>query len=80
MQVKLVPIGNSKGIRLSKQLLGKFNIKDKVELTVEDDKIILQSVNNPPRTGWSDAARKMHETKDDEQLFPDLLKDDLPEW
>ena len=32
MDVSVIPIGNSKGIRLSKTLLEKYHITDKVEL------------------------------------------------
>jgi len=35
MEVSIIPIENSKGLRLSKTLLDKYNIKDKVELILE---------------------------------------------
>lgn len=35
MDVSLVKIGNSKGIRLNKTLIEKYNLKETVELTLE---------------------------------------------
>jgi antitoxin MazE len=32
MKVPIVPIGNSKGIRLSKTLIEKYDLRDSVEL------------------------------------------------
>lgn len=35
MQVSVINIGNSKGIRLTKSLLEKYDIKDKIEVILE---------------------------------------------
>ena len=53
MDISVIPIGNSKGIRLSKTLLEKYNITDKVELILEEDFIILKP-KIEPRKGWED--------------------------
>lgn len=42
MDVSVVKIGNSKGIRLSKTLIEKYNLKDTVELVLENDCIIIK--------------------------------------
>lgn len=41
MEVALIKIGNSKGIRLPKAILEKYNILDKIEMTLEEGYIIL---------------------------------------
>ena len=41
MEASIIKIGNSKGLRLSKTILEKYNIKDKVELILEKGQIIL---------------------------------------
>ena len=43
MDISVIPIGNSKGIRLSKTILEKYNITDKVELILEQGYMILKS-------------------------------------
>lgn len=54
MQISVIKIGNSKGIRLSKTLLDKCQITDQVELTLEHDCIVLKPVSEP-RKSWGDA-------------------------
>ena len=44
MEVSVIQIGNSKGIRFSKTILEKYNIKDKVDLILEKGKIIILSL------------------------------------
>jgi len=80
MDVSVIHIGNSKGIRLSKTLLEKYNIKDKVELIMEQGYIILKP-KQEPRKGWENAFEKMHESGDDNLLIDDVFEDeDLDEW
>ena len=80
MDISIVPIGNSKGIRLSKTLLEKYNIKDKVELILEKGYIILKP-KAEPRKGWEKAFRKMHESGDDKPLMNDVFEDEsFEEW
>ena len=35
MEISVIKIGNSKGLRLSKDILTRYNIKDTVELVLE---------------------------------------------
>ena len=48
MKVKIVPIGNSKGIRIPKALLKQCGFGKSVEITVEGNRIVLRS--SPPGT------------------------------
>ncbi|MDA3953747.1 MAG: AbrB/MazE/SpoVT family DNA-binding domain-containing protein [Bacteroidales bacterium] len=80
MDISIVPIGNSKGIRLSKTLLEKYNIRDKVELILEKGYIILKP-KAEPRKGWEKAFKKMHESGDDKPLMNNLFEDEnFEEW
>jgi antitoxin MazE len=80
MEVSIIKIGNSKGFRLSKTLLEKYNIKDKVELILEKGRIIIKPVDTP-RQGWENAFKEMHENRDDKLLFDDVFEDEnLEEW
>ncbi|MDZ7606180.1 MAG: AbrB/MazE/SpoVT family DNA-binding domain-containing protein [Cyclobacteriaceae bacterium] len=51
MEISVIPIGNSKGIRLSKTLIEKYNIQDTVELILEKGYIILKPKAEPPEKG-----------------------------
>ncbi len=78
MQIPVISVGNSKGIRLSKLLLEKYKIQDKVELVMEADYIILKPVSSP-RQGWDQAFQAMHEAGDDNLLLPDVFEEENPE-
>ena len=80
MDISVIPIGNSKGIRLSKTLLEKYNITDKVELILEKGYIILKA-KSEPRKGWEKAFKKMNENGDDKLLISAAFDDEnLEEW
>ncbi len=80
MDISIIPIGNSKGIRLSKTLLDKYNIKDTVELILEKGYIILKP-KAEPRKGWEKTFKKMHENGDDKPLMTDVFEDEnFEEW
>lgn len=68
MEISIIKIGNSKGFRLSKTLLDKYNIKDKVELILEKGRIIIKPID-APRKGWEKAFKEMHENGEDKLLF-----------
>lgn len=78
MQISVVQIGNSKGIRLNKMLLEKYEITDKIELILEDDCIIIKAIKptNQPRQGWEKAFEKMRQNGDDELLIDDIFEDE----
>ena len=80
MELSIIQIGNSKGFRLSKTLIDKYKIKDKVEIIFEKDYFILKPIDQP-RKDWDIAFKKMHDNGDDQLLFDDVFEhEDLEEW
>ena len=80
MDISVISIGNSKGIRLSKTVLEKYNITDKVELILEKGYIILKP-KSEPRKDWGKAFKKMHENGEDQLLINDVFEEEnLEEW
>ena len=77
MKAQLVPIGNSRGIRIPKAILEQCEMSDEVELAVEGRQIILSPAGQQPRQGWRQAARRMAAASDDELLIPDVFQDDI---
>jgi len=53
MQVSLINIGTSRGIRIPSTILKDFDEFDSFDLRVEDKRIILDVIKNP-RDGWAD--------------------------
>jgi len=75
MQVSIVQIGNSKGIRLSKTLLEKYHITDKIELILENDYIVLKPLSEP-RKNWEVAFAEMHRNGDDKLLIDSVFEEE----
>jgi antitoxin MazE len=80
MLVSVVPIGNSRGIRIPKNIITEFNIEDKIELKIFENEIILKPVTKKAREGWDEAFKKMHDNFDDALLIPDILENDSFNW
>ena len=80
MNLSVVQIGNSRGIRLSKTILEKYNIRDTVELILGKGYIIIKP-KSIPRKGWDKAFKKMHDNGDDRALMADFFEDEsIDEW
>jgi antitoxin MazE len=80
MELSIIQIGNSKGFRLSKTLLDKYNIKDKVELILEKGYMVLKPISKP-RHNWEAAFKEMNENGDDQLLVDDVFEDEnFEEW
>lgn len=75
MRVPIVPIGNSKGIRFSKTLIEKYDLKDAVDIILDEEFIIIKPVINI-RTDWEKAFKEMHENGDDKLIIEDIFEDD----
>ncbi|MFN4763817.1 AbrB/MazE/SpoVT family DNA-binding domain-containing protein [Gillisia sp. Q332] len=67
MTTPIIRIGNSKGLRLSKTILEKYQI-------------ILRPIDSP-RKNWEEKFRKMAENEDDQLLMDDVFEDEnFEEW
>ncbi|MEI8005200.1 MAG: AbrB/MazE/SpoVT family DNA-binding domain-containing protein [Bacteroidota bacterium] len=75
MELQVIDIGNSKGIRLNKMILEKYGIRDKVEVTLEKGRIILKPMDEP-RKGWDKTFESMHALGDDQFLISDVFQDE----
>lgn len=80
MKISIIAIGNSKGIRLSKTMLEKYQIEDSIELILQEDCIVLKPIQKA-RKGWAEAFQQMSENQEDKLLIPDVFEDEsLEEW
>ena len=78
MELSIIKIGNSKGIRIKKSILERYNIKDKVELIFERGRIILKPISKP-RQGWEVAFKSMNENHEDNLHIPDVFEEETDE-
>jgi len=66
MEVAVVQIGNSRGVRLPKTILEQLNISDKLDMEVKNKQIVLKPLTDEaPRKNWTQAFKKMHKNGDD---------------
>jgi len=82
MLTKIVPIGNSRGIRIPKAMLETCGFGDEVELQAKNGALILRPVNTP-RAGWAEAFAGMAAAKDDflvQESAPVPTQFDAEEW
>lgn len=80
MKASIIKIGNSKGLRLSKTILEKYNIQTQVELVLEENQIIIKPLAQP-RKDWDKQFKEMNKLGDDELLLDDFFEEeDLEEW
>lgn len=80
MEISVVKIGNSRGIRFSKTIIERYNIRDTVDLILEKGHIIIKPLSKP-RNGWEKAFKDMHANGDDKLIMPDIFEEEnLGEW
>ena len=83
IRARIIPIGNSRGLRLPKQVLSQTGLGDDVELDVQADHIVIRPAARRPRSGWDEAFRAMAEQGDDRLLDGDAYTPtrwDEAEW
>ena len=80
MLVSVVQIGNSRGIRLPKNILRELNIEDEVEMIAHNDVLLIKSVERKPRKGWDEAFAKMSKNKEDKLLMPENIDSEDSGW
>jgi antitoxin MazE len=80
MEIPVINIGNSKGIRLSKTILKRYSIHNTIELILEKDHLTIIP-KTEPRKGWDLAFKDMHKNGDDQLLMDDVFEDEsFEEW
>jgi antitoxin MazE len=82
MKTRIVAIGNSQGIRIPKPLLEQSGLSGEVEISAEDDGLVIRPAKRP-RAGWAAAFQEMGQRGDDALLddaAPSLSAWDEGEW
>ncbi len=74
--IKLVPIGNSKGVRIPKALLQKYGLNNSL-LLEETDKGLLLRKKEDNKLSWEDTYKATANAKEDWDDFDTTLLDGL---
>ena len=67
MKTRIVQIGNSRGVRIPKQLLEQTGLNGEVEIQAAKNRIVIFRLAKP-RAGWAEAARELAEAGEDQLL------------
>lgn len=76
MKINLIPIGNSRGIRIPRTVIEQCGFGDQVEMRVEGGVVVLAPTRGT-RDGWETAFERMAAEGDDASLLPDTVD---PDW
>ena len=75
-EVKLIPIGNSRGIRIPKALLGKYGWSDRATLEEMEESVVLRGKVNL-NLSWEETYRAMAAETEDWNDFDVTIFDGL---
>ncbi len=67
MKAKIVKIGNSRGIRIPKPLIVQTGIREEVEISLEENRLVISAAGHP-RSNWDEAFEAMASRADDTLL------------
>ena len=82
MEAKITKIGNSQGIIIPKKIIEQCGLKQKVNLEVKDNHLIISPIAENPRQGWEAAIIAAGVDEEEELLMGDYLEHswDEEEW
>ena len=76
LELKVVPIGNSRGVRLPKGMLTKYAIGDAVVLEEREEGLLLRSKKDK-RLSWDETFKDMAREREDWSDFDATVADGL---
>ena len=76
IELKVVPIGNSRGVRLPKAVLDKYAISDAVVVEEREEGLLLRSKKDK-RLSWEDTYKDMAREREDWSDLDSAISDGL---
>ena len=78
--VKIIPIGNSKGIRIPSSVLKQCDMDSQVFMEVKNRNIIIRPAGERPRKDWGRKFKEMKKNGDDGMIIDDVLDMESDAW
>jgi antitoxin MazE len=77
MKTAIRKMGNSHGVIIPKPLLSDLGVtaNDRVDMKVENGKIIIAPVRRKPRAGWAEASKRVAAVGDGGLVWPEFGND-----
>ena len=76
MHTVIRKMGNSKGVIIPKLLLLQAGLENDVEMSIENESIVLRAPRKKLREGWAESSKKIAEAGDDELAWPEFSNND----
>jgi len=76
LELKIVPIGNSRGVRLPKAVIAKYAMRETMLLEEREDGLLLRSKKDK-RLSWEETYKEMAREQEDWSGFDGTLADGL---
>lgn len=81
MEANIINVGNSKGIIIPSKFLKLLGLHKKVNIDIEDDKIVIKQASKTIRKDWDELFVKANSMDETEILIPDVFEDEsFEEW
>lgn len=82
MEANIVKVGNSKGVIIPAKILKLLQLEKKVNISVEENKIIITPIDKKTREGWEEMIKsEVEENGPSQRLMPDFFEDEHnEEW
>ena len=75
MKATLRKMGNSQGVLIPKAIVSQLDIEDELDMTVENNAIVLRKPHKAVRAGWAEASRQIAEAGDDGLVWPEFANE-----
>ena len=72
MKATLRKMGNSQGVLIPKAVIAQLGIENEIDMTVENNTIILRKPEKSAREGWAEASKAIAAAGDDKLVWPEF--------
>jgi antitoxin MazE len=76
IELKIVPIGNSRGVRLPKEIIERYAIEDSIVLEAREETLIFRNTRDK-RLSWEGTFKAMAREREDWSDFEGTVADGL---
>ena len=76
VELKLVPIGNSRGVRLPKEIIERYAIEETIVLEVHEEALVFRNKHDK-RLSWEGTFKAMAREREDWRDFDAAIADGL---
>jgi antitoxin MazE len=76
IELKIVPIGNSRGVRLPREIIERYAIADSIVLEVREETLVFRNKHDK-RLSWEDTFKAMAREREDWSDLEGTIADGL---